>query len=289
MKKTIKFDILVGLPGSGKTHYASFKKREEGDSCHVIDCDWLKENHIDLDYVLNEGMLSSRIFLFEEHDHIICDGLFTTKESQKNAIESIIRSYKNFFFTPHHQLNINFIHFNENRDVCLHNDSFRNKKRQADITIKHLPLDKPDIDGFKKEYTDDFLIFSLITKDIYKMSKVDILREKHYNKYWSQKLETDVMISEAWNVGGTVCDYTGGEYKVIPEDQPTSFEELDDLLLEIAPKVSFLEYKKIMNTCVTIEEDDDYDYYGGCVHRKFYCCKLDLLFSLLKEFGYLED
>jgi hypothetical protein len=121
------------------------------------------------------------------------------------------------------------------------------------------------------------------------MSKVDILREKHYNKYWSQKLETDVMISEEWNVGGTVCDYTGGEYKVTPEDQPTSFEELDDLLLEIAPKVSFLEYKKIMNTCVTIEEDDDYDYYGGCVHRKFYCCKLDLLFSLLKEFGYLED
>jgi hypothetical protein len=44
-----------------------------------------------------------------------------------------------------------------------------------------------------------------------------------------------------------------------------------------------------MNTCVTIEEDDDYDYYGGCVHSKFYCCKLDLLFSLLKEFGYLED
>jgi hypothetical protein len=90
------------------------------------------------------------------------------------------------------------------------------------------------------------------------MSKVDILREKHYNKYWSQKFETDVMISEAWNVGGTVCDYTGGEYKVKPEEQPTSFEELDDLLLEIAPKVSFLEYKKIMNTCVTIEEDDDW-------------------------------
>ena len=121
------------------------------------------------------------------------------------------------------------------------------------------------------------------------MSKVDILRERHNNKYWSQKLETDVMVSEEWNVGGTVCDYTGGEYKVKPEEQPTSFEELDDLLLEIAPKVSFLEYKKIMNTCVTIEEDDDYDYYGGCVHRKLYCCKLNLLFSLLKEFGYLED
>ena len=117
MKKTIKFDILVGLPGSGKTHYASFKKREEGDSCYVIDCDYLKENYIDLDYVLNDGMLSGRIFLFEEHDHIICDGLFTTKESQKNAIESIIRSYKNFFFTPHHQLNINFIYFNENANL----------------------------------------------------------------------------------------------------------------------------------------------------------------------------
>lgn len=231
----------------------------------------------------------TNIFLLEKYDHIIFDGLFTSTESQKNVIESIIRSYKDFFFTPHHQLNINFIFFNENREVCLYNDSFRSNKRQADITIKHLPLDKPDIDSFKKQYTDDFLIFSLITKDIYKMSKLNILKEKHYNKYWSEKLNTDVMVSNTWDVGGTVCDYTGGEYKVTPEEQPTSFEELDDLLLEIAPKVSFLEYKKIMNTCVTIEEDDDYDYYGGCVHSKLYCCKLDLLFSLLKEFGYLED
>lgn len=288
MEKIIKFDILVGLPGSGKTHYASFKKREEGDSCCCIDCDYLKENNIELDCIFNDDMLTN-IFLLEEYDHIIFDGLFTTNESQKNVIETIIRSYKDFFFTPHHKLNINFIYFNENREVCLHNDSFRNNKRQADITIKHLPLDKPDIESFKKQYTDDFLTFSLITKDIYKMSKLSILKEKHYNKYWSKKLETDVMVSDAWNVGGTVCDYTGGEYKVTPEDQPTSFEELDDLLLEIAPKVSFLEYKKIMNTCVTIEEDDDWDYYGGCVHSKLYCCKLDLLFSLLKEFGYLVD
>lgn len=288
MKKAINFDILVGLPGSGKTHYAFCKKREEGDSCCCIDCDYLKENNIDLDCIFNDDMLTN-IFLLEKYDHIIFDGLFTSTESQKNVIESIIRSYKDFFFTPHHQLNINFIYFNENRDVCLYNDSFRSNKRQADITIKHLPLDKPDIDSFKKQYTEDFLTFSLTTKDIYKMSKVDILREKHYNKYWSEKLNTDVMVSETWNVGGTVCDYTGGEYKVTPEYQPTSFEELDDLLLEIAPKVSFLEYKKIMNTCVTIEEDDDWDYYGGCVHSKLYCCKLDLLFSLLKEFGYLED
>ena len=56
MEKEINFDILVGLPGSGKTYYASLKKREEGDSCCCIDCDYLKENNIELDCIFNDDM-----------------------------------------------------------------------------------------------------------------------------------------------------------------------------------------------------------------------------------------
>ena len=96
------------------------------------------------------------------------------------------------------------------------------------------------------------------------------------------------MTSDSWRTGGTLCSYDGWTSEVEPEKQPQTFTEFDDLLEKLCPNISFLTYKKLYSACVTIEDDYENDYYGGRQYHSRYCCKLNLLYEMLKERGYVE-
>jgi hypothetical protein len=59
--------------------------------------------------------------------------------------------------------------------------------------------------------------------------------------------------------------------------------ELDTLLEKVAPNISFLQYKKITNECISTKDFSEGDYYGGCVYYSQYVLDVKSLFDILKE------
>jgi len=53
MKKTVHIDILVGLPGSGKSYYCTQKKKVDS-SIIIVDFDKYKDNYPGLVKILKE-------------------------------------------------------------------------------------------------------------------------------------------------------------------------------------------------------------------------------------------
>lgn len=295
----INVEILVGLPGSGKTYYTEEKKNEYLSGCRcdrlkrqvyptILDFDKYKGKYPELSSIL--CYTYNEIFLYNSESLSICDGLFLTNEQQ----EKLVKEWVDLFNeeggkNKSNKLNIKFVYFKENREGCLTNDSYREKERRADITIKHSPFEKPNIETIKEKFNQGNINFEIEEKEVYIMSKYEGIFKKLRNDYWSEKLGKDVMVSENWGTGGTWYDCWGNGGKIGPDKVPESFKEFDDLLAKYCPDVTFLRYKSIYNNCVTVEEDYESDYYGGTEYFNLYCCDLKKLYEMLTEFGYLKD
>lgn len=305
----INVEVLVGLPGSGKTHYA---KAKEFEYKHDYPCSrymkWNKKRQVhtlNLDFdeyrdKYKKGYPGlNRVLGYYEHDDIflhkpesliICDGLFLTNEWQEKIVKEWVEMFNEEGGKDvSNKLTITFVYFKENREGCLSNDSYREKERRADITIKHSPFEKPNIDVFKEIYKQENINFNIEEKEVYVMSKYEGMFKSLRDDYWSEKLGKDIMASERWSTGGTWCDYRGNEGNIDPDKAPESFEKFDKILETYCPDITFLKYKNIYNKCVTIEEDDECDYYGGTEYFNVYCCDLNLLYDMLTELGYIKE
>ena len=301
----INIEILVGLPGSGKTHYAEEKHNEylSNYPCSqytkalgkrqvypvILDFDKYKGKYPDLVSILG-NYTYDEVFTFHQESLVICDGLFLTNEAQ----EKLVKEWVDLFNeeggkNKSNKLNIKFVYFKENREGCLSNDSYREKERKADITIKHSPFEKPNIETIKEKFNQGNINFEIEEKEVYVMTKYEGTFKPLRNEYWSKRLGKDILASERWSTGGNVCDCWGGDYPVGPDKAPESFEEFDKLLEKYCPNVTFLKYKNIYSSCVTIEEDHEDDYYGGREYYNTYCCDLKKLYEMLTELGYLKD
>ena len=288
---TVNIEILVGLPGSGKTYYATHLNACTSKNLfvHRVDFDEYYPVHPGIKTLLKKHGAYNEVFYFNEKSLLVFDGLFTTRDAQERIVDEWISQV----FAKEDQektckSNIKFIYFKLNREACLKNDSYRDKERSARITIKQMPLDKPDIEWFKNKYKDERFTFEIEEREVYAMNNYDGIFKPLRNSYWSGKLGYDVMTSDSWRTGGTLCSYDGWTSEVEPEKQPQTFTEFDDLLEKLCPNISFLTYKKLYSACVTIEDDYENDYYGGRQYYSRYCCKVNLLYEMLKERGYVE-
>jgi predicted kinase len=261
--------FLYGLPGSGKTHYA---KSFNSGSAKVIDLDYIckiKKKKEDILSLLKSEVEDS--LLHWKYSTIIIDGLITTN---KRLLEII--DFLNENLHPHRaKFKYSIVFFEEDREQCLINDLGR-RSIQSKISIQNMPFEEID---------------SSVLNKVKCVKRVPVYK-KPPERIWAAKLglddETMILESASWCLGGNSRDYLGGCYDVSADVQPVGFVEFDDLLLKICPNISFLQYRKIFNSCCATGNRGHNDYYGGSVSYGYYICDLNLLYEELKELNLIE-
>ena len=95
--------------------------------------------------------------------------------------------------------------------------------------------------------------------------------------------------SDTWCLGGSWGDCWGNTGMVSADEQPTEFKEFDDLLMEVCPNITLLQYKKLYNSLVSIESGCENDYYGGSTENAYYKCNLKDLYNMMIEMGLINE
>ena len=289
--ETVLVEILVGLPGSGKTYYA----KEQGVHPDVIFADRSKEKAMyictdkdayydrkprTIEQIIHNHEFGHWIMRHNHNwDHWIIDGLFLTNDVQHKVVDALyneIHKYNDI------KLKIRFIYFKEDREACLYNDQARNREKLANITIEHADYEKPNIESLQREFPK--YEFELVEKDIHKMN---VFESKFLTKgSWRNENE---LRSDTWCLGGTWGNCWGDSGHIGADKQPTDFKEFDDLLMEVCPNITLLQYKKLYNATVSIETEEEHDYYGGSIENAYYKCNLKDLYNMMIEMGLINE
>lgn len=287
---TMKFHIMYGLPGSGKTYFCSTQ------------CKNTNQTYIDLDYELrnnHQNFENSLRKLINEHcscgfEDYYLDGLFTTKESL-----SILISVISEVVERRQLLTDIIIHaWNEDRETCMKND-FKRRSLSSESSIKNMPFD--EVPSLSSKFVDEIISpekkkainnisicrHRVVLKPEYKtfFDKVGLsLSEENEHICGKRRSfkQSKYLISQRWSLGGTVCSYTGAT-SIIEAESPREFSELDDLLMSIDEDLPYLLYKKIYNDCVKIVETNESDYYGGNETFNHYELDLEAMYYLIEE------
>lgn len=72
------------------------------------------------------------------------------------------------------------------------------------------------------------------------------------------------------------------------EETPNSFDKFDDLIESIDSNISFLVYKKLSKSCMSIGTYSETDYYGGYTSCAFYQCNVEILYRELVSKGLIN-
>jgi hypothetical protein len=111
---------------------------------------------------------------------------------------------------------------------------------------------------------------------------VYLLNEADNLNHWHND-DKQYLCSDTWSLGGESWSYDGEPAgSIMPEPQPASFKEFDDLLLKVCPDIAFMQYKKLYNETVTIKTKDDSDYYSKEIVA-FYSCDITKLYGIMRE------
>ena len=284
-------EILVGLPGSGKTHYAEehgahvdeyWNGTTTSKDVSYVNFDFKDYKGKSIKKVLGERFIhiinDDHAYIVKNHntDHWIMDGLFLTNEVQKELVSAIVNNK-----CINRPIKIQFVYYKEDRETCLFNDQNRGREQLANITISNATYEKPNIEALKVDFPN--IEFTIIEKEIYKMNLYDCKFKIH-----GHYADKDKMRSERWTTGGSWGSWTGESGTISPEPQPTVFQEFDDLIESLCPNITYLQYKKLYGQCVTIEEESESDYYGGTQYYSYFECDLKKLYEMMVEMNLID-
>jgi hypothetical protein len=266
--------ISIGLPGSGKTTLFKKLAKAEFNSSrgyrhrpYHIDCDQRLRTHVG--YKNMEALLNDRCRTFQGTTYL--DGMFLTA---KDVIK-ILDICKNNLI----QIEKVIIHYwNPNREKCLWND-FGRREIDSSITIDNAGMDTDNkiIEDLENEFKD--IKFEKQLYDIVMKPKWKLFAD--LNDIYVG--EDGIAKGDSWSLGGDWCDCWGGGGTVHGDTPPDGIRLIDDLLEKVAPNITFLQYKKISNECVEIDEYNENDYYGGSVAYARHMVNIPALYDYLIE------
>ena len=268
----MKYIILMGLPASGKTTWAENykkvnKKYKYGIYIMNLD-DYINYDNLTLKEAVEKGIRNKPYY--GHIQEIIIDGLLLTNNSIIDVI-SCLDLYKNDDIEIHY--------WNENREQCLINDEYR-REESSETSIKNMEFEKPN-----KEYVKPKEIsFKIIYHDVYVKEKWQIFADK----YNLNLKDCQYIISDHWSNGGTWRNCWGKSGNCSAES-PCNFDELDNLLSDCSPSITSIQYKKIWNECVDIDEYSKNDYYGGREYFSYYRCDIENLYNTLITMNLINE
>jgi hypothetical protein len=115
-----------------------------------------------------------------------------------------------------------------------------------------------------------------------------------YERYGSKAYQDDKTkprLSVTWDVGGAHGGDCWGasprSYMVSPDKEP-ELEKMDEILLEIAPAMSFLQYKKLAKY-LHEEDHTSHEYYGNYTDHRTKFIEARDLFDALVDMGLINQ
>lgn len=260
----INVEILNGLPGSGKSYYAVKRKQELAASGK-----YSKDGVVILDL---DKKYSSFAMELNHAEYVIADGLFLTNDAICKFIQKL-ESYKRSYF----EFRYTIVHWNEDRDACLHND-FNRRTTDSEATIRSAVFEAPDPEYIFKETG-----INVSVKEMKVIRKPDVFNK--IDKTLDSQIEGDFLYSDDWVIGGTTRGYDydyNTVYDSVSVDERPMFEELYDFLEKVCPSLDIVHFRKLYKSFVKTETFEENDYYSSLIKQRYMCNLKDVL-------KYLED
>lgn len=271
MKKAI---ITVGLPGSGKTRFCSELQKEAAKKMWAIYIEMDKyrvgiSKPKSIETILSNRLRDHR----KEPDLLIFDGLFLTNNDVIKAITDISENMisKDITYEIHC--------WNPDRESCLYNDQGRRSINSRE-TIMRVTIEDIDVERIKSETGINNI--EIIKHTVVRKPQWQCVCEKSDIEF-----KGNMLYSKKWAISGEEWNYTGERWSIEPEEH-LEFEELDTILEELCPSLTFLQYKYIRKNLTSIEEFGENDYYSYTEYQR-HKCNLDELMEVLQKFGVLQD
>lgn len=270
--------ILYGLPGSGKTFYTERLKH----TCYstIVHMD---DYIVDGKYKSITEVLSGLKGLIQEY--LVIDSLITTQKK----LEEIIKETHDFFENNGGvRQNLTIVCWNENRDACRENIKRRADGRNVSVTIDNIPFEEVDEDRIRRFVYDMDRNVQLSFKHrcVFTNGNWDLYFQPLIDDIWNE--ENKYYYSEDWSCGGDWGDCWGRHGDIEPDEKP-EFTDFYKLLEDVCPNISFIQYKRIFNECVEIEEFEESDYYGGTEYKSRYKLDVKKCYEMLRERNLIEE
>lgn len=289
MESIKKIILTVGLPGSGKTTFCEeYLKNNEDKNVNHIEFDKHRKTAYGKNLNFENVLLN---MMKEKRDEIL---LLDTLLLDNNGVINSIEILKDTLETINN-MEIEIHYWNLDRESCLHNDKGR-RKENSEITIKNAKLEEIDVEAIKKATSLDKVY--LFTHDIKRKSELqlalDLLDynvEEVCDEYDDEEEKKRYLYSEQWLVRGTERYYVNSDWdsayiKLDGEEAIMEFKEFDEVIEQLCPSLTFIEYKELLKVCVDIDEFDKDDYYTYATYKRWRC-DLNKLEEYLKSKNYI--
>lgn len=243
-------EILMAKPASGKTFYAETKELKESMTVSIN----LDRGNLSDRSICNKIKKLSRFSTF------ILDGLFLSNDEVEQLVDSLKAAF------PVAQIKI--IYWEPNVEQCVKNDNWRVanglRNKSAEATIRHCELDDPRKSKKLKKLVE--------TRQVWTPKEAQL---------WAFSISHDgILRSSSWCLGGQGRNYNRDTFGITGES-PREFEELDNLLLDLYPNISFLEYKQVLKLTEVVEFDSN-DYYSQTTSARWEISLVEL-YNKVKE------
>lgn len=206
------------------------------------------------------------------------------KEALSAAEESLSFSYRKV--SPEEKFKVSIYVLEADREVCKNNLFVERKEQDVLDKYKDIEISESDFSDFRDRFD-----ISIIREEVEGPSDAHIwITHLDNNVYVETKAnegyraKTGLFItSDTWTLGGNWKNCWGSSGTVYADSQPKEFNVLFDFIERSVGDISMKTWRDLKERCVTVEDYERGDCYGGSVSYAHYCCDVEKLYKFLKE------